>query len=596
MRKPLLLVLPLLCLACHSHPNIKKQTINLWEDFRQAEQTCFEDSCDSPAFKARQFLFQGKRRPVLVQQSAGSISFYVELKRQPSFSYSLVLPKKGQRVKTGIVVETDFPTSLRHEYDAREANTLDLTPFEGRIVRLTLLAGGPQSDLESSMMWVNPIIEQEGEPMRATVDRSQTFRERHRKDNLLIFLFDAGSAPHFGCYGYPKNTTPVIDSLARDGVMWQNAMTQAVSTYISTGSLFTGLYPDAHQVLKPHDALWDRFKTMAECFQEGGFQTALFTSNPNASPAKGYDQGFDSVWFPRPGPISADQFVPVVTSWVRKHASQRFFGYVHFREPHAPYAPPHEFRARFDKHPDDPLPAYEMYTAPRTKEEIGRIVAAYDANLAFADSQLGRILEALRNIGVDHNTIIVVLADHGEGFWQHGIQGHGHDVHAETARIPLILRIPGETHLRGIRKSEFAGNIDLLPTFLDLFALSQKGTLLNGESLLPILLNNASRTRPLFTQTAGQDAYALNTPLFRFLYYPKDDDRDNELYSWRDDPEEQHNLIERYPILASFYRVQLRKEMMRIRTQRPEIPESQKRHAVIDTETEESLRALGYVN
>jgi arylsulfatase A-like enzyme len=598
MRKPLLLVLPLLLFACHSRQHARIETLNLWEDFRHSEQSCFEDPCDTPVFKVRQFLIQGKRRPVLVQQSAGSISFYLQLQRSPSLSYSLLLPKKGPRPRTGIMVETDFPTPLRHEYDAGEekSNKIDLSAFEGRIVRLTLSAGTSHSDLESAMMWVNPVIEQQTDAIDSAGDRSQAIRERHRKDNLLIFLFDAGSAPHFGCYGYPKHTTPVIDTLAREGVVWENAMTQAVSTYTSTGSLFTGLYPDAHQVLHTRDALWERFKTMAECFQEGGFQTALFTSNPNASPAKGYDQGFDTVWFPRPGPISADQFVPVVTSWIRKNSHQRFFGYVHFREPHAPYAPPREFLARFDNHPDDPLPAYEMYSPPRTQEEIGRIIAAYDANLAFADSQLARILQSLRESGIDRHTIVVVLADHGEGFWQHGIQGHGHDVHAETTRIPLILRIPGEPTLQGIRKAEFVGNIDLLPTFLDLFSLSQKGTRLNGESLLPILLNNRHRSQPLFTQTAGQDAYALNTALFRFLYYPKDEDRDSELYSWREDPAEQHNLIERYPILASFYRVQLRKELMQVRTQRPEIPESQKRHAVIDQETEESLRALGYVN
>ncbi len=425
-------------------------------------------------------------------------------------------------------------------------------------------------------------------------ERLRSFRNNHQNNNVVLFLFDATNPAHLGCYGYSKPTSPVIDSVAADGLIWENAIAQAVSTLPSTGSLLTGLYPEAHGMVIKRRVLPGSFKTMAEHFRESGFRTALFTANPNASPLSGYDQGFEKVWNLRQGrSVSADEFVEPFKDWITQVQSQRFFAYLHIREPHWPYNPPTEYVARFYDGPPFHLAELHPFQIPPADKQQ-QVLAAYDANLAFADAQLGKMLDYMRLLNLRNNTIIVILSDHGEAFWQHGKQGHNHFVNEETARIPLIIRFPDEPEWKGQREPAVVGSLDLLPTFADIFSFSRKGLAFHGQSLLPFLLGKAIPAgRFRLTQTSSQSLYAIRSDQFKYILHKKDVRAKDEFFHLPSDPGEQKNMIQDYPISSAYYRIQLQKVLKELKPLRKSASE---REAVIDKETEEELRALGYVN
>jgi len=574
------------------------QTDLLWKEWRTAEQHSYQQQSETKPFGLGHKKKAGKSYPSIMQKQPGEIRFYRRIGRNAVLSVSASV-SKAMRADAKLIVESDFPDSLRREYRIRPGrrHLVHLNSFEQRIVRITF------ASRDGKLAWINPVLEQTPDSVVEPPEGLEAFRKRHRDDNVLIFLFDATNASHLSCYGYPKSTTPVMDSIAAEGVLWNNAIAQASYTIASTGSLFTGLYPSAFSMKYDQGVLQDSFKTMAEAFHESGYATALFTANPNASPLFGYGQGFDvtnqlygnrkSAW---ETPVFASEFVEPVTSWLDSVRHRRFFGYVHFREPHDPYRPPPEYIVRFGGDPgfrSHHENFEELLQAPA--EDRKKIIAAYDGGLNYVDEQLGKILNHLKKRNLDNNTITVILADHGEAFWEHGNFDHYYTLYNEVIRIPLILRFPGEGNLKGIRKHEVVGSIDLFPTFSSLFGFSQKGLHFNGRSLLPLLSGGSgSRERFLLTRTDKQ-TYSLRSQMFHLIDYSGDDPREDELFYLPKDPAERDNLAKGHPIVTSFYREQIRKQLKTISERRSRMPVKE-RKAVIDKQTEEQLRALGYVN
>ena len=589
-----LIVLPLL-MSC-KNPSIRENTHHLYKDFPFSETLNFVRPKD-PAFEASFGWVRGKRYPALAQNQPGAIAFYHPLQKRPTLSFSLqFLQRKNSELDARVVVESDHP-SIRKEFELRPAENyrIDLSNFEERIVRITFQARSRNLiGLGGFLYWIDPMIQQVQDPQKPIHEElMRSVRERQRNHNVLIFLFDATNPAHLGCYGYTKPTSPVIDSIAAEGVIFDNAIAQAVSTLPSTGSLMTGLYPEGHGVLGKRSVLPDTYKTMAEFFREAGFRTALFSANPNASPISGYHQGFEEIWSLREGrPIAANEFVEPFERWIRQVRQHRFFGYLHIREPHWPYQPPRHFMSRFHQNPAFELMDLNPFVIP-PMEQQERIRAAYDANLAFADAQFGTMLNLLRSMGLFDNTIIVILADHGEAFWQHGKQGHNHQVTEDTARIPFILRFPGEPDWKGKREPYVVGSIDLLPTFADIFSFSRKGLSFNGQSLLPFLISQKTATgRYRLTQTSSQSMYGIRSDEFKYIYHAQGRRSEDEFFHLVSDPNERVNVIQEFPISSGYYRAELKKTLKQLERFRS----AAKQNAVIDQEAEEELKALGYAN
>lgn len=324
-----------------------------------------------------------------------------------------------------------------------------------------------------------------------------------RAQRFLLIICDALRADHVGCYGSDKNLTPFIDAFAKRAVRFENAYAAAPWTLPSNVAAMTGRYP--------HDVQLDRFRRgrgevpMARYFQAAGFRTAAFSSAGVISPVWGFARGFDSFVYRR---LEDDMVANACIRWLGWHRDDRFFVLLYLFDPHWPYDPekPGAHLIPRDAHVRKivaqghiPLPRTtrvpRIVRRPREEhemsmEEVEYLHALYDGDVVSVDERIGRVLAAAAEIP---GLVIVVTADHGEEWLDHGGLSHLFTLYDELLRIPLILFAPGQ---RAATMSDPVSNLDLLPTLLSL-ARIDAGRELPGMSLLPV---RKLSPRPLFAE------------------------------------------------------------------------------------------------
>jgi arylsulfatase A-like enzyme len=309
---------------------------------------------------------------------------------------------------------------------------------------------------------------------------------RVRDANLVVIGIDTLRADHLGCYGYPRPTSPRLDALSREGVLFTTAISPSPWTLPAFASMFTGLLPSSHRAGEgwwfERTRLDPSFVTLAEVLRGTGYRTGSFVSNGFVSPDTGVADGFEEtrVWF------SGKGATPAAIAWLDTHAAERFFLFLHIVEPHHPYSPPEEHAAPFLDRSYEGLIGTSFGEAPDpdwTDADRQRIIDLYDGEVSFADALVGDVLDKLAQLGVDDDTIVVVTADHGEELFERGTIGHGHSLYDELLRVPLIIRWPGrEPHGR---VEQQVRTMDLFPTLLDALGLPVPPGL-DGVSLLPL--------------------------------------------------------------------------------------------------------------
>jgi arylsulfatase A-like enzyme/Flp pilus assembly protein TadD len=344
-----------------------------------------------------------------------------------------------------------------------------------------------------------------------------------RFDSLLLVTIDTLRADHVSCYGPSPVRTPSLDGLAHRGAIVRRAWATVPLTTASHASILTGLYPPAHGVRdNSRFRLPEGVLTLALRLGRSGRRTAAFVSSYTTSSLFGFDKGFEtfnddlghtpdgSRRQQRPG----DETARLASAWLEGHAAEPFFVWVHLFDPHTPYEPPPEY---LRDHPGDP----------------------YSGEVAFADAQLGRVLEALGRTGAARRTAVAVLADHGEGLGDHGEADHGYLLYETTLRIPFLLvaegRIAPGTELAGP-----ASTVDLVPTVLDLLGLPVPEDL-EGRSLVG---TDAARDRSLYAETlypldefGWSPLYATRRGDLKLIEAPQ-----RELYDLASDPAERSNI------------------------------------------------------
>jgi len=384
----------------------------------------------------------------------------------------------------------------------------------------------------------------------------------HTDANLIIVVLDAARADRVGCYGYPRPTTPNIDLLAKESVLFARHYCQIPFTTPSTASLFTGQHPDTHRVTYPALEHEEPQETMAAVLNQRGFDTALFSSTPCASPAMGVGTHFQEAYYRRRMPDEGPGFAPEsllgqFRAWLEIHADERFFAYVHFLPPHSPYQQPREMTDLFagaDPPGYDPaaltpgrfeFPVYEETQPPNLAEPppLPEWLNLYDANLRYGDWAVAELVEMLRDKGLLDNTVLVVTADHGEAFGEHGYIWHSHAIHQEAARIPLVIRFPHGRRQQVVDTP--TQTIDLFPTICDLFRLPIPDGV-QGASLLP-LIEGKHRGEGAYAITTSLQPrkYMVRTDHFALLLY--DNPTWRALYDLETDPEERRNVIADHP-------------------------------------------------
>lgn len=290
------------------------------------------------------------------------------------------------------------------------------------------------------------------------------------RPNVIVYLIDALRADHLGCYGYDLPVSPHIDAFAEDAVLFERAQAQTSWTRASVASIFTGLMAQVHSANDDDDALSEKVVTIAEYLQNVGYQTAGMSANGNAGPALGFGQGFDV--FRNLGPVRSEEVLAAASAWLDSMDPERpVFMWIHTVDPHAPYMPPDDLRAKFAPNVVD----LEIGSVNRVADLTGRpeqvtprliadLVALYDAEIASDDRTFGVVMDELRRRNLFDNSLIIVVADHGEEFYDHGGWTHGKTLYAEQLDIPLIVKFPGQHE--GRRIHEIVQHVDILPTIL----------------------------------------------------------------------------------------------------------------------------------
>jgi arylsulfatase A-like enzyme/Tfp pilus assembly protein PilF len=423
---------------------------------------------------------------------------------------------------------------------------------------------------------------QEGEGSAGPPIGAQESELDLRGANVLLITLDTTRADHIGSYGYAAAETPHLDALAAEGVLFETALTPTAFTLPSHSSIMTGLYPPFHGVrLNGGAALADVQTTLAERLASSGYRTGAVIGAFVLDQRWGLSQGFD--FYDDDFEMAPDQkldlagvqrrgnsVVDIGLEWLDQPDERPFFAWLHFYDPHIPYDPPEPFYSKFEAAGKNGL---------------------YDGEIAFTDSQLGRLLDWFSERGLAENTVVVVVGDHGESLGDHGEKEHGYYIYDATVKVPLIIRVPG-ADLEGVRVPAPVRTIDILPTVLDLVGVDAPEPL-HGESLVPLMLDPArggpqpaySESMSVHLQYGWSALYSVRASNYKFIDAPR-----AELYDLSRDPSEFENLLKQEPEVAQGLRSTLAALREEIETGAPEIQE-----ADLDEETLGMLAALGYV-
>ncbi len=304
-----------------------------------------------------------------------------------------------------------------------------------------------------------------------------------RARRVILISIDTLRADHLGCYGYPRPTSPELDALAAEGIVFEEAMAQAPFTLPSHMSMLTGLEVGAHGVRHGDVPLAEAHVTLAETLRDAGYATAAWVDGGFMSARYGFDQGFDAYHDERvPGDAFDNglrRYGDEVLEWVDARGDEPFFLFLHTFDTHGPYvAEPEHFAALEGTAPVVPPRAGELGDPMETIRALGYhdylrldrfatladLVDAYDASIRFVDGWLGGLFHRLKETGRFDDALIVVTSDHGESFMDHQLYvGHGLTLYQEEVHVPLIVKLPGGRHA-GARCGDVVRSIDLFPT------------------------------------------------------------------------------------------------------------------------------------
>jgi len=391
-------------------------------------------------------------------------------------------------------------------------------------------------------------------------------------DRQAVFLIvvDTLRPDRLSCHGYDAHETPHIDALAQRGVRFTRAQSVASWTVPSMGSMMTSLYPTQLGLVElpgppGKHYQWQELRdqadytvslveiTLAEIFHEAGYRTAAFVDQPGLIESGNFFQGFDEAFFPSgvkkitrfdPDTLEYPKWAPFLrhaykndlqliiefAKWLAERQDQRLFVWLHLLTPHWPYDPPAQFMANGETARTDDQKLEERF---------------YNGEVRATDDLIGRITEAIDDyIGIE-NAVVVFTSDHGEGLGEHGMHDHGHSLHAEVLRVPLIMTAPSLPKQRTVDVD--VRTIDIMPTILDLVGI--EGVIqpaFEGTSLVP-MIDDIESTLPVFSEAMlyGSTERSLSSGEFKLMF--DEQGQRFRLFDVSKDPAEIDDVAHRHP-------------------------------------------------
>ncbi|MGB8782403.1 MAG: sulfatase-like hydrolase/transferase [Terriglobales bacterium] len=475
----------------------------------------------------------------------------------------------------GILTSTgDFPGALVKLTKAAELDTEAPEPHQflaDLYDRMGRIADARRERNESETLAANAAAQALGAPL----------------PNVVLVTLDTTRADRMGFLGSNRGLTPNLDALAKQSAVFTNAYAQAPLTPTSHATILTGTYPQFHQVLDFPLPLADDLPYAPDILRAHGYRTGAFVGSLALDPAimaPGLDRGFDT-YDAKFNPTGfsektryqtverrGDEVVEHALAWLNKQPKGPFFLWVHLYDPHDPYDPPEPYKTRYASEP-------------------------YDGEIAYVDSVVGKLMTQLKTRKLYDNSVIAVMADHGESLGAHGEDTHGIFLYDETIRVPLVIKLPGASPT-GKRIEERVELVDVLPTLLQTARLKVPSTV-QGKSMLGIMTAGAEgsedasvwHNRPAYAQgdysnlSYGWSAIqSLRTGKYLYIHAPRP-----ELYDQAADPDADHDLSLSSTAVTSTLGAQLNDFRQKTSSKR-EAPRT-----VADPAEQAKLAALGYV-
>ncbi len=509
-----------------------------------------------------------------------------------------------------IVSSSDRKRTVFQQYlkppPQEESRTVSYSKFSvdlprSKDIQLTLITEGGDQNFS---FWFNPVLYQKGK----------------NDHNIILISVDTLRADHLGCYGYDRETSPNIDSLATDSTLFANVYASSPWTLPSHVAMLTSLHGYHHQVYHDDEKMDPTLVTLADLLRQNHYFCSAFVGGGFVSAVYGFSKGFDTYNEGAGGVFSqrsAEILYENVSEWLDQNAKDRnFFLFLHTYQPHDPYACPDPYKGMFL--PEEAkwrhvnllgyLDGKPNIFKKLTEAERQNAISLYDAEIRYTDEKLiGPLVQKLKDTGLYDKTMIVFTSDHGEEFYDHSSWGHGHQLYDESLKVPLIIKFPESEH-RGIRSDTIVSLVDVMPTILEETGIDYSQLTLDGQSLIPVLKGEDEEDR-VFLADIGDNVlnshipqkiatnrisekFILNKPFSKedlaFFLHPPPETGPVELYDLADDPGEKNNHAHGQATLVNqlirfiddlYANVKKRKAL------RPEIDETLK----------EQLRALGYI-
>jgi arylsulfatase A-like enzyme len=515
--------------------------------------------------------------------------------------------------------------------DRWEKAIVDLSPHAGRNVTLSLEL---KSENDGALgFWGGTAIRDHGRPSQHTNQRPEVeaIAGAPAPRGVILVVADTLRKDHLNFHGYERPTAPFLARLGGVGAVFRDNVAQATWTKVSVPTIQSGMYPLAHRVSDVRDRLPASAVTLAEVYRDAGYATVAYSSVPFSGQLTNLHQGFEELHergsIEESGSKTARTYVDRLTDWLDTHRDGPFFVFLHVFDPHSPFEPRRPYNTvwsdpaerdehekivekvkEFIKDPSDKnrvMPMLDELKASGVDQEafMGYNKGWYDGSIRGLDAEMARLMEKLRDLGLEDETLLAFTADHGEGFHEHGYMWHGQHIYGELTGVPLMFYgpsfVPASPGFDDTTRS-----IDIAPTLLELSHLPTPETM-QGQSLIPLMAGTDWEPRPAISQKAetnqtggprphDTEAYAIVSDGWKLIHHTKPDEGkpEFELFHHAEDPLDLKDVSDDNPDRVKTLAALLESERTRILE--GALEEGGSTENLSDEELQR-LRSLGYI-
>ncbi|MHC4183082.1 MAG: sulfatase-like hydrolase/transferase [Planctomycetota bacterium] len=445
----------------------------------------------------------------------------------------------------------------------------------------------------------------------------------HPIKNVILITVDTLRADVLSPYNKQGVSTPHINQLAGDGLLFTRAISPSPWTLPSLASIMTGLSPSVHMVTGSKSKLIDTLPALAEYTRDAGYFTTAIVHNDYLRPATNLSQGFleynflqnpsfgDSYGvrllqgllpkhFPPPPWPSTNDHTRLAINWLESNYERDFFLWLHYLDPHAPYTPPMDYLPK-----KEPPPGIGTSFTKQREVISGTFVPSlterewikdlYDGEVRYVDENVGKLLDTLKRLNQYDKSLIIITSDHGEEFWEHSRHGHGHTLYNELLWVPLIIKLPQSASKGQI--NQIVSTQSIMPTILDLCGIYYESDYLSSGSLSPLWKFNPHSFDGQPIISTGQILFDNQESVIfdRLKYIRSPLTNREELYDLVRDPEEQISVVPSFPDKVRRARNILREHNEKAKKLKERYLITSKEETEFDTETMQRLKALGYI-